>query len=288
MEPVTALALLRRASERLRAANVDTPRLDAEVLIMHVLGVDRATLYRDLPHQVPPHLVSRVLKLVERRARGEPVAYLTGHREFYGLDFVVTPAVFVPRPETEFLVAWAAEWILRHPGAQVCIDVGTGCGAVVIALANRLGTGWRGVLVGSDVSVPALHVARVNRDRLAPGRVELVCGDLLDWCRGPLDLVTANLPYLRPEQAHSGLAFEPATALFTGESGFGLYRRLLCQAAERLRPGAGMICEIDPSQREVASTTARLLFPRARVEILLDLAGRHRYLAIQLEEDGET
>jgi len=282
MEAVTTRTLLRRATGRLRAAGVSTPRLDAEVLLMHVRGIDRAALYRDLSQPVPPELVCRFLELVERRARGEPVAYLTARREFYGLEFIVTPDVLIPRPETEFLVTWAGERLRRYPGAQVCIDVGTGCGAVVIALASLLTTGRPGLLVGSDVSLPALHIARLNRDRLAPGQVEFVCGDLLEWHRGPIDLLTANLPYLRPEQAHSGLAFEPATALFAEDSGFALYRRLLRQAAARLRPGAGMICEIDPSQREVAGSTARACLPDARVEILPDLAGRERYLTIEL------
>ncbi len=288
MHPWTTQALLREASERLRAAGVDTPRLDAEVLLMHVLGVDRAGLYRQLSEPVAPEAVNRFLELVERRARGEPVAYLTGHREFYGLDFVVTPAVLIPRPETEFLVSWAAERLRRQTSSRVFVDVGTGCGAVVIALAHELGPGWSGLMVGSDVSLPALRVARLNRERLTPRRVELVCGDLLDWCRGPIDLVTANLPYLRPEQAHRGLAYEPPHALFAAEGGFALYRRLLRQAAERLRPGAGMICEIDPSQRDLACETARLFFRQARIEILPDLAGRDRYLAIEVLPSPRT
>ncbi len=282
MEPLTTQKLLREASERLSAAGIDTPRLDAEVLLMHVLGLDRAGLYRQLSEPVAPAAVHRFLELVERRLRGEPVAYLTGHREFYGLDFIVTPAVLIPRPETEFLVSWAAERLRRQPASRVFVDVGTGCGAVAIALAYELGSGWPGLLVGSDLSLPALRVARLNRDRLTPRRVELVCGDLLEWCRGPIDFVTANLPYLRPEQVHRGLVYEPLHALFAAEGGFALYRRLLRQAAERLHPGAGMICEIDPSQRDLACETARQFFRGARIEILRDLAGRERYLAIEV------
>lgn len=285
MNRLTIRELLQQASERLRVAGIETPRLDAEVLLMTVLDQDRAGLYRCLPEPVSLEVAGRFLELVERRARGEPIAYLTGRREFYGLEFLVTPAVLIPRPETEFLVTWAAARLHRRSRRPACVDVGTGCGAVVIALAHTLGPDWDGLLVGSDVSLPALQVARMNRDRLAPRRVELVCGDLLAWCRGRLDLITANLPYLRPDQAHAGLAYEPPQALYAGEDGFALYRRLLRQAAELLRPDGNMICEIDPGQREVARETAQALFPAANVQVLPDLAGLDRYLTIELGSD---
>uniref|UniRef100_A0A831X1L2 Release factor glutamine methyltransferase n=2 Tax=Thermorudis TaxID=1649508 RepID=A0A831X1L2_9BACT len=284
----TISILLRRASERLRSAGLETPRVDAEILLMAVLDQDRAGLYRNLREPVSPEAADRFLELVERRARGEPVAYLTGRREFYGLEFLVTPAVLIPRPETEFLVTWATERLSQRAQRSICVDVGTGCGAVVVALAHRLGPAWDGLLIGSDISRPALEVARANRDRLAPRRVELICGDLLDWCRGPLDLITANLPYLRPDQAHSGLAFEPPQALYAGEDGFALYRRLLRQAAALLRPDGGIICEIDPDQRQLARETAQALFPAARIQVLPDLSGLDRYLTIELAENTRT
>jgi len=275
--------IIRAATERLRASHLDSPRLDAEVLLCHVLGIDRTELYRRLPLPLDIPL-DRFWELVERRARGEPVAYLTGHREFYGLDFLVTPATLIPRPETEYLVTWAAERLRLRRDRPRCVDVGTGCGAIVVALAVTLRTETSALLVGSDRSLAALRVARINRDRLAPGDVHLVCGDLLSWCRGPLDLVVANLPYLRWEQWHPGIAFEPPEALFAPDDGFGLYARLLPQAAMLLRPGGACILEIDPDQAERAVKTARIAFPTAHIAIEPDLAGLARYLTIELPE----
>lgn len=275
--------IIRAATERLRASHSDSPRLDAEVLLCHVLGIDRTELYRRLPLPLATPL-DHFWELVERRARGEPVAYLTGHREFYGLDFLVTPATLIPRPETEYLVTWAAERLRLRRDRPRCVDVGTGCGAIVIALAVTLRTETSALLVGSDRSLAALRVARTNRDRLAATDVHLVCGDLLSWCRGPLDLVVANLPYLRWEQWHPGIAFEPPEALFAPDDGFGLYARLLPQAATLLQPGGACIVEIDPDQAERAMKTARLVFPTAHIAIEPDLAGLARYLTIELPE----
>lgn len=280
---LTLRDVLRRATERLRQSGSPTPRLDAEVLLCHVLGIDRAELYRRLPEQSPGTL-ERFWELVARRERGEPVAYLTGHREFYGLDFLVTPETLIPRPETEFLVTWAAERLRARHDEPRCVDVGTGCGAIIVSLAVTLGKQHPAVLVGSDRSLAALQVARANRERLAPGRVHLVCGDLLSWCRGPLDLVVANLPYLRPDQWHPGLAWEPAEALFAPDEGFGWYARLLPQVATLLRSGGGCIVEIDPAQAERALSTARSLFPHGKIAIRRDLAGLSRYLTIELPD----
>lgn len=280
----TVRSALAEATQRLRSAGIETARLDAEVLMMYVLGEDRAALYRSLPDPLPVDAAGRFFALVERRAAGEPVAYLTGTREFYGLPFLVTPATLIPRPETEFLVSWARDRIQQASERSVAVDVGTGCGAIAIALARALGEDWRVLLVASDISREALRVARANRDRLAPGRVHLVCGDLLAWCRGPVDLVTANLPYLRPDQAHAGIAYEPALALFAGSDSFALYRTLLEQARTRLSPRGAIVCEIDPSQRQRALETAQAFFPEAKIRVLPDLAGHDRYLTIELRE----
>ncbi|MCX2727308.1 peptide chain release factor N(5)-glutamine methyltransferase [Thermomicrobium sp. 4228-Ro] len=272
--------VLQSATERLRASGIESARLDAEVLLCHTLGIDRTELYRRLPESLAVPL-DEYWQLVERRARGEPVAYLTGHREFYGLDFIVTPDTLIPRPETEYLVSWAVERLRHRRDRARCVDVGTGCGAIVIAIAATLGPEHPSVLVGCDRSLPALRVARRNRDRLAPGRVHLVCGHLLTWCRGPLHLVVANLPYLRPEQWHPGIAFEPPEALFAADSGFGLYTELLPQVADRLASDGGFIFEIDPAQAERAMSEARQHFPEATLTVLPDLAGLPRYVTVE-------
>src|SRR5690606_13335515 len=212
----------------------------------------------------------------------EPVAYITGHREFMGLDFLVDRRVLIPRPETEYLVEWALAWLRERGGDRLVVDVGTGSGAIAVSLAARADDPPLRV-VGSDRSLYALRVAAINRDRLAPGRVALVAGDLLSWCRPGIDLVLANLPYLRPDQANVGIAWEPAVALYAGETGFGLYEQLLPQVAARLRTGGAVGCEIDPSQRAIAIATARAHFPTARITVRPDLAGLDRYLIIETD-----
>jgi len=278
--PPTLREVLRDGRQQLEEAGDETARLDAEVLLRHLLSIDRATLYARLPDPAPPGTVERYRDLIARRAAGEPVAYITGHREFMGLDFLVDRRVLIPRPETEYLVEWALAWLRERSGDRLVVDVGTGSGAIAVSLAAHANNPTLRV-VGSDRSLDALRVAATNRDRLAPGRVEFVAGDLLSWCRPGIDLVLANLPYLRPDQAHAGIAWEPAVALYAGETGFRLYERLLPQVAARLRPGGAVGCEIDPSQRAIALATARAHFPTARITIRPDLAGLDRYLIIE-------
>lgn len=283
--PITIQGLLGEGRQRLARAGVETPRLDAEVLLMSLLGLDRAGLYLAYPNEASEEIAGQFRERIERRAAGEPVAYLTGHREFMGLDFQVDRRVLIPRPETEFLVEWALER-LRKPatGRKLVVDVGTGSGAVAVSLAHLLPDGVHPVIVGSDRDREALQVAALNRDRIAPGRVELVRGDLLDWCRGGIDLLLANLPYLRQDQAHAGLASEPGSALYAGADGLDLYRRLLPQTRDLLNLGGALVCEIDPAQDAAMRELARQHFPTAYIRVERDLAGLDRYLIIDSAE----
>jgi len=275
----TIRTALRWATQQLREIS-DSPRLDAELLLMHTLGVDRAGLYQRLTEPLPPESTAHFAQLVRRRQAGEPIAYITGHKEFFGLDLLVSPAVLIPRPETEFLVQWALAWLRAHPGAA-CVDVGTGSGAIILAIAWHLPRDWPGLLIGSDISLPALHVAKVNRQRLGLQRVQFVCGSLLEWCGKPLDLIVANLPYLRYDQAHAGIAYEPAIALYADHEGFAAYEALLDQAPGCIQAGGILLCEIDPSQATRAQQRASQAFPHANVRVLPDLAGRARYLLVE-------
>lgn len=255
---------------------------------MHLLGVDRGWLYLALPDAVLPGVSEAFAALIDRRAAGEPVAYITGHREFMGLDFLVDPRALVPRPETEYLVEWALIHMRAwHDEPRLVVDVGTGSGAIAVSLAHDAHLGARTLVVGSDRSIDALQLARANRERLAASRVALVAGDLLTWCRGRIDLLVANLPYLREDQVHAGLRWEPTTALYAGERGFDLYRTLLPQAAALLAPDGALGCEIDPEQHDLALDLATRVYPEARVEIRRDLAGWERYLIVE-RVPGET
>ncbi|MGA7672390.1 MAG: peptide chain release factor N(5)-glutamine methyltransferase [Nitrolancea sp.] len=280
----TYRSLIALAVVRLSRARVEGARLDAEVLMMHLRGVDRTHLYLDLNDEAPNELPAAYEELIERRATGEPVAYITGRREFMGIELTVDARVLIPRPETEGMVERAVAWLDRHPEARRVVDVGTGSGAIAVAIVRFVGDGRSLSIVASDVSGDALDVARVNLNQCNAARIELVRGDLLSWCRGPIDLVVANLPYLREEQRHEGIAREPDLALYADQQGFALNARLLAESSRLLiRPGAVM-CEIDPDQREVGLLAASEAFPGANIWIDTDLARLDRYLIVDVPD----
>lgn len=279
--------LLVDATRRLAGGPTETPRLDAEVLLRHALGATRAQLFAALRDPVADEAADAFRVLVGRRLRGEPVAYLTGVREFMAVPIGVGRAVLVPRPETELLVAWAVGWLARRPGALV-VDVGTGSGAIAIGVASHAYADASRSIVAVERSPSALAVARDNIAAACAEGVRLVAGDLLDEIVGPVDLVLANLPYLTPAQIDGNpeLAHEPREALDGGADGLNLIRRLIGQLPERLTHDGAVALEIDPSQ---AATVAELLaeaLPGARVTVHLDLAGLDRMVAA--EQGGAT
>jgi release factor glutamine methyltransferase len=253
------------ASAALSAAGCDTPRLDAELLLAEVLAMDRARLVIDRDRPVEGAAAERFRGLVARRAAREPVAYILGRRDFRRLTLCVDPRVLIPRPETELLVEMG---LTLHRGAVV-VDVGTGSGAVALALKDE-----RPDLVvrGTDISGDALAVARGNAGRLGL-EVEFAVADLLDG--GPADAVVANLPYVADgaELAPEIARYEPAGALFAGADGLDVVRRLV--AAVDPREVQMLAVEIGPEQ---AWPVARLMRDAGfgAVDILRDLAGYER------------
>jgi release factor glutamine methyltransferase len=250
--------------DRLAEAGCDTPRLDAELLLAQALGVGRERLILDRDVVLSGDASAAYEVLLERRVAREPVAYVVGHKEFRRLDLAVDRRVLIPRPETELLVEVGLE---LGSGASV-VDVGTGSGAVALALKDE-----RPDLVvrGLDVCPDAVDVARANGARLGLD-VEFDCGDLLD--EGVYDAVLANLPYvsdgasLEPDIA----LYEPASALFAGPDGLDVISRLVAEAAGR----AGLVAlEIDPGQAPAVSALMRDA-GFAGVEVRRDLAGHDR------------
>jgi release factor glutamine methyltransferase len=276
---------LRRGKKRLSSAGSPTPGLDAEVLLRHVLGIDRTALFVRLPGPIAADALATYDALIEERTRDTPVAYLTGEREFMGLTFEVIPGVLVPRPETELLVSWAVSWLRQREREPVTVvDVGTGSGAIAISVAVAMGPDWQGRVIASDISLDALSVATRNRARLdLHQHVAIIHGSLLSWVRGPVDLILANLPYLRPEQIaeNPSLAAEPRLALDGGPDGLDLIGQILAGAPRVLAAGGAIGLEIDPSQRDHVVNLARKLFQAADVQVLRDLAGLDRHVTIQ-------
>ena len=266
------------------------PRLESEVMLSDVLGVPRHRLYAYQDDAIPEEAVEALEKVVRRRLEREPLAYILGHREFYGVDLTVGPGVMVPRPETEMLVERALLVCLERMdrAGLVVADVGTGSGGIAVSLAMHL----PGVaLYATDVSAEALAVARVNVDKFRLGRrITLLEGDLLEPLPGRVDVIVANLPYIpsgRLEELQPELAWEPRGALDGGDDGMGLLRRLMGQAAGKLADDGVMLLEIDPGQGEALQRLAEKLFPGATTSVEEDLAGLERLFVLESESDGD-
>jgi len=214
---------------------------------------------------------------VERRRRGEPSAYITGHREFFGLDFIINPHVLIPRPETELLVEKAID-LCRIRSISTITDIGTGCGAIAVSLAVNLA----GVTVyATDVSSTALEVAAQNCAKYGvKDRIIFLQGDLLGPLPEPVDMIIANLPYVRKSDLAAG--FEPELALNGGEDGLDKIKILCRQADEKLRKNGNLLLEIGQGQAEAVTAILRQSFPSALIEIDLDLAGIERMISLRL------
>lgn len=264
---------------QLAASPSESPRLDADLLLRHLLGWSQAALLVNLDEPLTPAVAATFREQIAARQQGLPVAYLTGEREFLGLSLHVGPGVLVPRPETEELVVWVAAQIATEAAWQAgaIVDVGTGSGAIPFGLATLLPPIQ---VVGIDRSLTALTYARVNRARLGlEGRVSLLCGDLLAPVQQAA-VIVANLPYLRTEQWHAGIAHEPALALFAGPDGLDLYRRLLPQSAAILQHPGLLAMEIDPEQAAAMQSLCLAAFPTGTVAVHHDLAGRARFVSV--------
>jgi release factor glutamine methyltransferase len=285
----TVDAALRWANSLIQASGSETARLDTEVLLGYVLGLERTRPLAHGERRLSPADSARFAALVARRAAHEPVAYLVGRRAFYDVDLLVDARVLIPRPETEHLVERALGWA-RAQGAHACgaralrvVDVGTGSGAIALVLARHIA----GAQVWAvDRSTDALDVARANLQRYdLLQRVTLVCGDLLTPLDGPFDLIAANLPYVTidalPTLAPDVRDYEPHVALDGGRDGLDLVARLLAQAPQRLvRPGL-LLLEIDPRQAVRVVALANNAFPDANVTTLKDYAGWERVVCVE-------
>ena len=228
----------------------DSPRLDAEVLLAHVRGCQRILLYATFDEVVPDDQRSRFRELVKRRAAGEPVAYLVGSREFFSLPFTVSPAVLVPRPETEGLVVRGIDLVKSAESPRI-VDVGTGSGAIAVALAKQLP---QATLVATDLSRAALEVARGNAARHGVAeRIAFVESDLLEAANlaGPWSLIVSNPPYVRDDEfanlPRDVRDYEPRSALVAGPRGVELIERLAAEASARLAPGGWLLVEAGPT-----------------------------------------
>jgi release factor glutamine methyltransferase len=272
---------LNHAHAALRDNNIEDAALEGEILLRHVLGIDRARLYSHLDEEIGTRHEEALKRALERRWQGEPVAYITGHREFYGLDFSVDRNVLIPRPESELLVARAIEIVKNRKITQIA-DIGTGSGAIAISVAASL----PGVTVyATDISTEALEVAAKNCERHGvTDRVILLQGDMLEPLPGPVDLIIANLPYVRASDlpADGTLRFEPMLALDGGKDGLDRISVFCRRAGTKLNQRGCLLLEIGQGQAEQVGALLRKEFPAAVIEINRDLAGIERVVSLCL------
>jgi release factor glutamine methyltransferase len=284
---MTLKQALERARGALLARGIDDVPLECQLLLRQASGISRVQLYLNLDRELSSEEEAGFWCLVGRRLSGEPIAYIRGHREFYGLDFSVEPGVLIPRPESELLVEQAIK--LAEDGAVSAVaEVGTGCGAVAISLALHLP---RAKIYATDISASALKIARFNceKHRVA----DMVCllqGDMLHPLPEPVDIIIANLPYVREaELSQVGSAgFEPLLALNGGLDGLDKIRQLCGQAGDRLRPWGSLLLEIGQGQATAVTALLSRLFPSAEIEVMPDLSGIGRVVRATLTAVSES
>jgi len=263
--------------------DVPSPRLNAELLLLFVLSRERAYLYAHPERELTPDEQANFDEVVRERARGCPTQYITGHQEFWGLDLLVSPAVLIPRPETEHVVETVLELVKEYPfdgpGRLKLLDVGTGSGCIALALASELP---HAEIHACDISEEALEIARVNAARLAlGGKVLFRKSDLLNVYSGEqFDFVISNPPYVGEADAEKVQKqvreFEPRIAVFSGQEGLDIYRKLVPQAHEHLRPGGWFVAEIGFSEE---AKVRELLDGWEDVQVTADLQGIPRVVA---------
>jgi release factor glutamine methyltransferase len=276
--------LLRKTERRFAVAGIGDSRIEADLVWMTTLEVDRAELYARMTESPSDAEAQSAEELIQRRLNHEPTAYLLGHREFYNIDLIVGVGALIPRPDTEALVGEALRLAaaLAHPATIA--DVGCGTGAIGLAIAANLPTAH---LYASDLYPAALELARRNVDRLGLiERVDVLEGDLLAPLPGPVDIITSNLPYVEsgeiPTLEPEIRLYEPREALDGGDDGLDIIRRFLVDVSRYVKPAGVVLMEMDPRQIAKASAYAARVVPEATIRVVQDLTRRDRVLVLEM------
>jgi release factor glutamine methyltransferase len=268
------------AIDRLTAAHIGSPRLNAEVLLMFTLACDRAFLYAHPERELGAAEMARYDDALAQRAQGIPAQYITGHQEFWGMDLVVSPAVLIPRPETEHVIETVLPLARKIPKPKI-VDVGTGSGAIALALARELPSAK---IHATEISTAALEIAQANAARhLLESRIQFHETDLLAGLDvNSFDLVVSNPPYVGESEADQVQLevrkFEPQNAVFAGPTGLEVIKRLLPEAEAVLKPEGWLVIEISGT---IVEGVRGLLTGWSDVRIINDLQGIPRVAAAQ-------
>ena len=290
---MTIKKALTRARNTLVEHAIEDAPLESEILLRHALNITRVQLYQDIERQITSEQESAFWDLIRRRLSHEPTAYITGHWEFYGLDFYVDPRVLIPRSGTELLVEKALETgsdiATEKKNPCLIADIGTGSGAVAIVLAHNLP---QARVYAVDISTPVLEVTAINcRKHNVEHQVKLLAGNLLETLPEPVDLIVANLPYIRdremPELSPEIRLYEPGLALAGGKDGLDKIRELCRQVKEKLNPRGSLLLEIGIGQAEELKDFLFNLYPSAGVKVIPDYTGIDRVVSLTLPKQRE-
>jgi release factor glutamine methyltransferase len=280
MEIWTIQKLLNRTVKHFTEKGIDAPRLSAELLLSYVTGLKRIDLYTQFDTVVSKEQLEQMHKLVERASQDEPLAYIVGKTEFYSLELEITPDCMIPRPETELLVERAIEFLRTRSGKQLVCDLCTGSGCIAVAVAKNY---LDAEIIATDISDAALKTAARNIERCQlQGRIKLLCGDLFEPIvpeldTGKFDLIVCNPPYVSAaefEKLNKNVKdYEPRSALFAGDDGLDIFRRIIEKADNFLKPDAAIMLEVGYRQGRA-------------VEELLEERGCFGQIAIEKDFDG--
>jgi len=280
---VTSKQALKRAREMLTDHKVENPLIESELLLRHALDLSRIQLYIDLDKEIPQEKESAFFHYIERRISGEPTTYIVGHKEFYGLDFYVDKRVLIPRPETELLVEKTLNQV-SNGGVNTIADIGTGCGAIAISIAINIPDIK---IYAVDISPSSLDVAEINcRKHAVTERICLIQGDMLKALPEPVDLIIANLPYVKSaEIAQTDTAgFEPYLALDGGLSGLEKIFELCRQSKDKINPDGCILLEIGFRQKDRITTFLTELYPSAKITVIPDFSSIDRVIKLELPD----
>ncbi|HNK63556.1 MAG TPA: peptide chain release factor N(5)-glutamine methyltransferase [Anaerolineales bacterium] len=270
------------AGEYLASKEISCEKLNAQVLLAHVMGSPRSWLLAHLDAPLTPSQLDSAEQAFARLEAGEPLPYILGHWEFFGLDFNMTSDVLIPRPETEQLVQQALKWLSANPKKRSVADIGTGSGIIAVSIAKHCPDAQ---ILGTDISAAALQVARANAEKYGVShQIEFMECDLLPntGSARSFDLLCANLPYI-PTETMRGLPIhgrEPTLALDGGPDGLDVYRKLLTIVSGWASTQTLLLLEIEASQGESSLGLGRSLFPNSTLQIYQDLSGHDRLLEI--------
>jgi release factor glutamine methyltransferase len=280
---------LQSTTQTLCRAGIADASVEAELLLGYVLGMSKTQIYTEPERSLTSVETEHLRHLVRRRLDHEPAAYILGQCEFYGIDFYIDCHTFIPRPETELLVEKAVELAQRisQQGEQITIaDIGTGCGAIAVSLALALP---KAKIYATDVSAAALQVAEINcRSHGVNSQVKLLQGNLLESLPQPVDMIVANLPYIRNcefgDLSPEIRDYEPTMALAGGEDGLDRIKQILEQMPGKLSYGACFLLEIGQGQGEMVTSLIKSYFPEVSIELIYDLGGIERVVKVVLQK----